>query len=217
MSDVVRDFSRTVMIAVEPSSSGSKAFNRKGRRVFAKGAKKSTIRAVTINDLSSILDPHFADLEDKAVGEFQDEGLVGIPVRSADLRYAGQGYEINVPAGPEMLRQFHEAHRRRYGHADETRKVEVVNARVRMIAESERINFPPKAPRSMDSDRAIVKRRRVMFDEAWVDTPVFQRDLLMPGHKFGGPAIVHEYSATTVVASGCRVEVDDYSNLVIGV
>jgi N-methylhydantoinase A len=217
MSDVVRDYSRTVMIGVESLSSGSKAFNRKGREVFAKGANKGPDRARMKDDLSSTLDPYFGELEAKAVGEFQNEGLVGIPVRSADLRYAGQGYEINVPAGRQMLREFHAAHRTRYGHADETRKVEIVNLRVRMIAKSERIDFPPKAPRSMESAGAMIERKPVMFDGAWVDTPVFQRDLLLPGNRFGGPAIVHEYSATTVVPPGCRVKVDDYSNLVIEV
>jgi len=163
------------------------------------------------------LDPHFAELEAKGAAEFQDEGLAGNALRSADLRYAGQGYEINVPAGPEMLREFHEAHRRRYGHADETRKVEVVNVRVRMIAESEPIEFPQTARGGTDIARGMIKRKRVRFGGSWVETPFFQRDLLVPGNRFEGPAIVHEYSATTVVLSGCRVEVDDHSNLVIRV
>ena len=165
----------------------------------------------------SILDPYFSELETKGAAEFKDEGLMGVPMRSADLRYAGQGYEINVPAGPEMLPEFHAAHGRRYGHADETRKVEVVNVRVRMIAESERVQFPRKAPDNIHSDHAIINRKPVMFDGGWVDTPVFQRDLLMPGNRFVGPAIMHEYSATTVVPPGFRVAVDEYSNLVIEV
>jgi len=54
-----------------------------------------------------------------------------------------------------------------------------------------------------------------MFGGEWLDTTVCQRDLLSPGNRFEGPAIVHEYSATTVVLPECRVQVDAYSNLVI--
>jgi len=216
MSDVVRDYSRTVMIAVALPS-GSKAFNRKGREGFAKVAKKNRQdRSGTNEDVLFLLEPYFSELEAKGAAEFRQEGRVGIAARSADLRYVGQGYELNVPAGPELLQRFHDAHRRRYGHAEENRKVEIVNVRVRMIAASEGIEFPRKAARA-DSSHAVVKRKSVMFDEAWLDAPVFQRDLLAPGNRFGGPAIVHEYSATTVVPPGCWVKVDEYSNLVIEV
>ena len=54
-----------------------------------------------------------------------------------------------------------------------------------------------------------------MFHGEWRDTPVFQRDLLMPGNRFEGPATIHEYSATTAVPPDCKAEVDEYSNMVI--
>jgi N-methylhydantoinase A len=114
-----------------------------------------------------------------------------------------------------MLAEFHSAHRKRYGHADENRTVEVVNVRLRMIAGSGQVELPRKASASADCASAVMKNRRVMFDGAWVETPVLQRDLLAPGNRFAGPAIVHEYSATTVVPPGSRVRVDEFSNLVI--
>jgi len=182
MSDVVRDYSRTVMISLGSPDS------------FA---------------------THFAELESRAEEEFRAEGLSGVSIRSADLRYAGQGYELNVAAGLGMAADFHAAHRRRYGHADENRKVEVVNLRVRMVAATEEINLPRKSPDGPDCGHAVVKKKPVMFGDTWLDVPVFGRDLLSPGNRFVGPAIVHEYSATTVVPPESRVEVDDYSNLVI--
>jgi len=133
------------------------------------------------------------------------------------LRYAGQGYEINVPAGPEMLEIFHAAHRKRYGHADESRDVEVVSVRVRMIAPAERIELPRKAKMGKDCAYAVLKKKMVMFDGQWREVPVLDRGRLAPGNQFAGPAIVHEYSATTVVPPGCRAEVDEYSNIVIEV
>ncbi len=198
MSDVVRDYSRTVMIALAgDSGSPNPSKTMKGRAA------------------ADLLDPHFSELESKGAAEFGHEGLTGTALRSADLRYAGQGYEINVAAGNAMLSDFHEAHRKRYGHADESRKIEIVNVRVRMIAASEKIGFPRKSPADADSAHAMLKKKRVMFGGEWLDTTVCQRDLLSPGNRFEGPAIVHEYSATTVVLPGCRVQVDAYSNLVI--
>jgi N-methylhydantoinase A len=183
MSDVVRDYSRTVMLPFQPE----------------------------------LLEPHFAELESKAMLDFREDNLQGVSTRSADLRYAGQGYELNIPTGPDTLKQFHAAHRKRYGHADENRKVEVVNVRVRMLASPEKIDLPQNTPAGSDSSRAVVKTKRVMFDSQWTDAPVFQRSLLSPGNRFDGPAIVHEYSATTVVPSGCSVHLDLYSNMVIEV
>ncbi len=198
MSDVVRDYSRTVMIPLAGD------LGSPHRSKTAKGGAAD-----------SVLDHHFAELEAKGAAEFRHEGLTGTAARSADLRYAGQGYEINVAAGNAMLSDFHEAHRKRYGHADESRKIEIVNVRVHMIAASEKIGFPRKSPADADSAHAVLKKKRVMFGGEWLDTTVCQRDLLSPGNRFEGPAIVHEYSATTVVLPGCRVQVDAYSNLVI--
>jgi N-methylhydantoinase A len=182
-ADVVRDYSRTVMISA----------------------------------IDRVLEEHFSELEGNAATELTTEGLTGTSVRSADLRYAGQGYEINVPAGPGMLAHFHDAHRKRYGHADENRRVEVVNVRVRMIAASGQIKFVQIPHCGPASDHAILKKKKVMFASEWMDTAVLDRNLLLPGNAFAGPTIVHEYSATTVVPPECRARVDSYSNLIIEV
>jgi N-methylhydantoinase A len=167
--------------------------------------------------MQSFLEPHFAELETKAAAEFHREGLTGVAARSVDLRYAGQGYELNIPFAATMLNDFHAAHRKRYGHADETRSVEAVNVRLRMIARSEQIKFPRGQRGPSKCDQAITKHKKVMFEGEWIDTPILQRDLLVPGNEFAGPAIVHEYSATTVVPPGCTVGVDEYSNFLVKV
>jgi N-methylhydantoinase A len=217
MSDVVRDYSRTVMIRTDKPE--AKALNHKGRKDVAKFAEKITGSAFSNSDSDPLasLKPHFAELEAKAAAEFHKEALSGISSRSVDLRYAGQGYELNVPAGPKMLESFHAAHRKRYGHADESRTVEVVNLRVRMIASAEHIELPRRPRAGADSSGAVMKQKPVMFDSKWLEAPVLDRERLVPGNRFEGPAIVHEYSATTVVPPGCGAEVDEYSNIVIEV
>jgi N-methylhydantoinase A len=201
MSDVVRDYSRTVMIGLPVERRASRPSEDVEDRIST----------------DVLLEPHFADLEAKATAEFREQGRAGLVTRSADLRYAGQGYELNVGTGPHMLADFHAAHRKRYGHADESRSVEVVNVRVRMVSASDAIELPRKPLAGPSSTHAILKQKRVMFDGHWLDSPVLQRDLLSPGNRFQGPAIVHEYSATTVVLPGCKAQVDEYSNMVIEV
>jgi N-methylhydantoinase A len=174
-------------------------------------------RTVMTSVDDSLLEKYFSDLDSKGSAAFESEGLSGTSIRSADLRYAGQGYEINVPAGPKMVATFHDAHRKRYGHADEDRRVEVVNVRVRMVAASEPIDFPKRSAGSTSSDHAILKKKKVMFGNEWLETPVLDRSRLMPGNIFMGPTIVHEYSATTVVTPGCKASVDLFSNLIIEV
>jgi N-methylhydantoinase A len=82
----------------------------------------------------------FAELEERGRSEFAAEQLAGFALRSLDLRYQGQGYELNVPSAPMFLTAFHDLHRLRYGFAKEEHEVEVVNVRVRMVAASEPFN-----------------------------------------------------------------------------
>lgn len=74
------------------------------------------------------LGARFAELERAAGDELPDATLE----RLADCRYPGQGYEVTVPAADPVgtAARFHAAHRERFGHADETRPVELVNVRV---------------------------------------------------------------------------------------
>ncbi|MGD8727791.1 MAG: hydantoinase/oxoprolinase family protein, partial [Gemmatimonadales bacterium] len=71
----------------------------------------------------------FGDLEHEARGALSDS----VAHRFVDCRYPGQGYELTVPADhgmPAIAAAFHSLHRQRYGHANEAREVEIVNARV---------------------------------------------------------------------------------------
>ncbi len=183
MSDVVKDYSRTVMLGPEIAA----------------------------------LERHFRELEQRGHQEMRAEGLKGISTRYADMRYAGQGFELTVPFARDFVTRFHAAHRRRYGYADEDRRVEVVNVRVRMIASSEPVPLPKRKMTRGNARQAIVKQRRVLFDGHASRAPVYDRAKLRPGDAFAGPAIVAEYSATTVLPPGCRARIDARENIVIEV
>jgi N-methylhydantoinase A len=159
----------------------------------------------------------FAELEALGVEEFRAENLTGESFRSVDLRYRGQGYELNVPFGPEMAAQFHDLHQRRYGFANEARALEVVNVRVRTVNPAEAFEPEARALREGDGSHALVGMRPVYFDGKFEETRIYDRELLRPGDTFGGPAIVSEYSSATVLPLGDVLRVDGLGNLVIEV
>lgn len=163
------------------------------------------------------LESNFLELEQHGRNAMDLEGLTGCVGRSIDVRYVGQGYEVNVPAGTSALERFHASHRKRYGYADETRPIEVVNLRVRFTAEAEPWE-PAKLPiQPGNGEHARTKKTRIHFSEEPLDAWVYARDLLRAGDRFVGPAIITEYSATTVVPLLDSVFVDEYGNLIIEV
>jgi len=167
--------------------------------------------------IRSDLAPYFAELESAGAEDFRREGLQGESHRSVDLRYRGQGYELNVPFSPQMAADFHEQHRQRYGFADPARAMEVVNVRVRMISPSEPFAQAREPLREGDGSAAKTGTRPVWFHGSLVPTQVYNRDLLAPGDRISGPAIVTEYSSATILPPGDRLRVDELRNLVIEV
>lgn len=68
-----------------------------------------------------------------------------------------------------------------------------------------------------DGAQAILKRRPIYFSGEWMESQVYRRELLKAGDRFGGPALVTEYSSTTVLPPGCEAGVDVHGNLIIEV
>ncbi len=159
----------------------------------------------------------FCRLEKLGTEEFRAENLTGQSLRSVDMRYKGQGYELNVPFGSNMAAQFHDLHQRRYGFASETRALQVVNVRVRMVSAAEAFTPVVQPLREGDGAQALIGTRDVYFDGGFQETRVYDRELLRPGDTFAGPAIVSEYSSATVLPFGDVLRVDGLGNLVIKV
>jgi len=86
-----------------------------------------------------------------------------------------------------------------------------------MNASSEPVPLPRKKLARGNGNQAVVKQGRVLFDGHASKAPVYDRASLRPGDTFAGPAIVAEYSATTVLPPRCRARVDERENIVIEV
>jgi N-methylhydantoinase A len=121
---------------------------------------------------------------------------------SADLRFRGQSYEINVPLRGDLAAAFRRAHRLRYGYASATEPIEVVT--VRVVGRVPRRAHVPTARRE---GRPRSGTRRLLTDEGWVGARTFDRSTLPVGFAADGPAIVEEDHATTVVPTDASFRV----------
>jgi N-methylhydantoinase A len=160
----------------------------------------------------------FRKLEARGRAVLRAEGFAGTRIRGdrlLDMRYVGQAYELTVAESGDFLAAFHKAHERRYGYSDAARAVEVVNVRARLIGVTDQPQLDRPRQSVRGGDAAIVETRRALFGGRAYQTRVYDRAQLAPGQKFTGPAIVSEYSATTVVPPEWRGVVDSWGNLVL--
>ena len=147
-------------------------------------------------------------------------------VRTADLRYFGQAYEVRVavPEGPvtddlvtSVAEAFHDEHRGLYGYdnrADARQEVEWVNLRVSGIGPIRKPSLPEIAP-GTGARAAGTGSREVFFDDGWVDAAVYDRALLGAGDEVEGPAVLEEFSSTVPLHPGFSARVDGFGNLLI--
>ena len=132
--------------------------------------------------------------------------------RTADLRYRGQSYELNVPwndGDPSAL--FHREHEKIYGYANPDRDVEIVTIRVRARTTLEK----PKLQRSAPATPGKPEQRRIWVD-GWKKIDSFSRSSLT-NRSQQGPALVLDYGSTTLVPPGWKFRVDPAGNLLLTV
>jgi N-methylhydantoinase A len=154
----------------------------------------------------------FAPLEHRARSALRGEGFRRCDViKTVDVRYRGQSYEINLPFTAQLAAAFHAAHRRLYGYVDHARPIEVINVRLLASGRGARPRAVPFRPGR--SSRA--ETQRVRWAGRWLTTPALQRSQLASGTSRRGPALIVELSATTFVPPGWRATVHRTGHLVL--
>jgi N-methylhydantoinase A len=142
--------------------------------------------------------------------------------RRADLRFEGQEHTVTVELGSEWgsgdggatRAAFGARHRRLYGHGDPEAVVELVTVRCRGIVSAEEPRWPSWV---VTSDAIRRSERHVFFREAGavVPTAIYDRDSLAFDQPVLGPAIVEEWTSTTLVPPGWFGRTDPLGNLVL--
>ena len=177
----------------------------------------------------------YATLEAKARDALTREGFDAADhrfVRTADLRYDGQAFEVRVPApdGPidadfqrAVVAAFHDEHEQLYGYCyrDDVSRgghqhpVEWVNLRVSGIGPITRPQLQRLPEGDGDPSRAQQGTRAVAFDGDPLDTPIYDRAALRDGDRITGPAIVQEFGSTVPIHPGFTARVDALANLIV--
>jgi N-methylhydantoinase A len=191
VSDVVKDYSRTVLWSVS-------------------------------GELPIVeLEREFTLLRRSANAALREEGWKGA-IRyqtSVDIRYRGQGHELNIPYSGRMVDDFRREHQRRYGYSYPERGVELVTLRLRAKLKSEsevssrRLRIDPLPAQS--KKRRRIETVLVSFPGVKLKTAAYAREELQPGKKYHGPAVITEYSATTVIPPDLPFSSDKAGNLMI--
>jgi N-methylhydantoinase A len=139
---------------------------------------------------------------------------------SADMRYAGQSYEIEVPISADWLdatgctplaEAFHAMHRRIYDFDDPNGAVEIVNLRLTAVGAGPALSFPeaPETPGIATPHR----HTPIYVGGATRDLDLYRRADLTAGATFTGPAVVAQEDTTFAIPPGALARVDRHLNL----
>ena len=181
------------------------------------------VSAIASDEIESV----FQDLEKQAATALDADAVPDdrrVVRRSADLRYIGQAFEVNigVPDGPindaaiaRTLDRYHDRHLQQFAHNDPGRDVEFVSCRVAAMG---MMNAPPMTAGTRTVGGATgTEIRPVYFDESkgFVETPIFERSGMSLGHRIDGPAIIEQADSTIVIHPGQSFETDGFGSLLI--
>jgi N-methylhydantoinase A/oxoprolinase/acetone carboxylase beta subunit len=169
---------------------------------------------VSLAELSRLFGP----LLQAAARDLKREGFASSRLRllrSLDVRYTGQSFELAVPFSPGFRKDFHGCHLRRYGYADERRPVEVVNLRVKAVGLTDKPRLAEVERGGKDPAPARVGRRSMRFNGRDLGAGVYLREKLKAGNVMAGPALVLDYDSTAVVPPRFVCRVDRFGNLIL--
>ena len=187
---------------------------------------RSYLRRMEELDLATLTELS-KELIDEGEAAMERIGVSAAPIMqfTADIRYSGQNFEVNVsfPPGPvteatidRVVDNFHAEHLRLFGHHKEDEALEFVSLRLAVIAATEKPEFTPPRPEGSPEP----KGRRTLFASSGqiVEAPVFDRSALDVGWTLDGALIIEEPDSTVVVRGiNDSTVIDDLGNIVVSV
>lgn len=173
--------------------------------------------------LMPVLKGSFAELRERGMRWLQEEQQFDGPGKvtlMADMRYAGQSFEIETTldqawidaAGmSDVADAFHARHEQLFGHSDRGAKIQVISIRLTVGGETPTPSLPKATANAAPCQPTAVI-------DAWMDgemrqVPIYRRAELGLNDEFSGPAVVTQDDCTTVVLPDWIVRVDELGNL----
>ncbi len=142
-----------------------------------------------------------------------------------DMRYVGQGYEVEVPLRPgapedalaALASDFNRAYGDIFGLAFDDRAIEIVAWKVEVHGPTPGEGTPYRLKHPRRAGDALRAHRDAYFPaaERYVRCPVYDRYGLVAGTEVEGPALIEETESTCVLGIGDRARVDEHLNLVV--
>ena len=175
----------------------------------------------------------FERLRERVVSQLREEGFEDDAIRwqrSIDMRYRRQVHIVTVPvadpSGPitadvvdRTIAGFESLYREKYGEESAYREagIELVSFRFRGEGIVRKPQLRVEELGDESAAHAVVSTVRAWVDKtgAVEELPGYDFDLLVPGNRFSGPAIVWTPITTLVVAPGQAASVDQYRNVVV--
>jgi len=172
----------------------------------------------------------YGELRDEATSELESAGVARAEItyrRWAEMRLEGQYHEIEVPLPDHepsasdvahIQAAFARVYAERYGRMLEGLAIEALQWRLTATGPERAVELRRQAAGDSDATAAIKGKRPVYFGgDGWIETTVYDRDLLAPGMRFAGPAIVEERESTCVIQPGNHARVDEYQSLIVDI
>ena len=163
----------------------------------------------------------YAELARQATEDFKETHTEASGIifnRTADMRYAGQFHELEIPlpsrfSSPEdveaVVKAFHARHKELYTFDLPFRGMDFLTFRLKATARRKSdLRIVPVPPGGKDPKAALKRVRRCFFGNDWVETPSYQGDRLLAGNIISGPAVIEEKATTVVIPKAFTCTVD---------
>jgi N-methylhydantoinase A len=176
----------------------------------------------TVRDMKDLI----AGLRERALGWLEAERIIvseKLIEVSADIRYVGQAFEVTTdlsdidlddPSAAQAIHErFAEVYGSIYGQA-EHKALEIINMRATVVGKTYKPPLASIGEAPAGTPAPTERQRRVFLDGQEWNVGVYQRDKLLSGQHFGGPAIVEQYDTTVFVPPGFTCRVDQYGTII---
>ena len=167
-------------------------------------------------------------MREMALATFREEQVRDTDVTldfSADLRYAGQFNEVEVPgfdtgvadtsAWEKLASRFHRLHDDRFGYSMPHAEVELINLRLSATGATKKPETQKHELGSPAADHARKGERPAWFDNRMTTVPVYDGLALQPGNQLPGPAIIEQPTTTIVLPGDTQLGCDEWGNYLL--
>jgi N-methylhydantoinase A len=131
-------------------------------------------------------------------------------IRTADVRYYGQGFELEIPVATpfsriNLIEAFESKHEMAYGYRHEGEPIELTALRLTILLPVKKLDLDSLTQTDQTKPQTP-NNRKVWFENEWFDTQIYRREITPTGSILHGPAVIEAYDSTILIppAWQCR-------------